>query len=147
MKEKITIECLKTYAPEVLEAFNKLLFQLNIDIPERSEKFIREVLQTPNNRIFVARNIDDKIIAMITLVMFQALSGKRATLEDIVVDKEYRGQGIGRKLLETALDFACQEDVSYVDLTSRPNRIEANNLYSSLGFEKRDTNVFRYIIR
>ena len=147
MKNEIVIEFLKTYTSEALEAFNRLLSQLNTDIPKLSEKYVLEILQSENTRIFVARNDDGMIIAMITLVMFKALSGKRAVLEDFVVDKDYRGQGLGKKLLHTTLSFAREENISYIDLTSRPSRIEANNLYSSLGFEKRGTNVYRYIIK
>lgn len=147
MKNEITIEPLKTYTPGVLEDFNNLLSQLDTNIPKLSEKYIREILQSTNACVFVVRNNSGMIIGMITLVVFKALSGKRATLEDVVVDKDYRRQGLGKKLLETALSFIRKENISYIDLTSRPSRIEANNLYVSLGFEKRDTSVYRYIIK
>lgn len=147
MKNEIAITYIKTYSQEVLEAFNKLLPQLSLDIPTCTEEFLRKVLEHSNVWVFVARNtIDKEIIGMVTLVMLQVMSGKRATLEDLVVDKDYRGQGIGRQLLEATLDFARKENMSYIDLTSRPSRIEANELYTSLGFKKRDTNVYRYII-
>lgn len=146
MKE-IIIESLKTYKPEVLEDFNNLLFQLNPDIVALSGKDVRTILNSNNIYIFVVRNEKGKIIGMATLVVFKVLSGKRAIIEDVVVDKDYRGQGLGKKLLQKMLSFAQSENVSYIDLTSKPSRVEANSLYLSLGFEKRDTNVYRYIIK
>lgn len=148
MKNEVTIECINTYSQQLLEACNKLLSQLNVDIPKRTEEFMRRLMQSSTAKVFVARDIDSgEIVAMTTLVIYQVLSGKRATIEDVVVDEEYRRKGIGKKLLEEVLAVAHKENVSYIDLTSRPSRIEANNLYQSLGFEKRDTNVYRYIIK
>lgn len=147
MKNEITIEFLKTYSPEVLENFNRLLSQLDSNIPKLEELYVREVLQTANTCIFVARKNNGVVVGMLTLIMFKALSSRRATMEDLVVDKDYRRQGLGTKLLETAISFARKKDIAYIDFTSRPSRIEANSLYLSLGFKKRDTNAYRYIIK
>ena len=56
----------------------------------------------------------------------------------------YRGQGIGRTLLQRIIDFAGSK-LSPIDLhlTSMPSRVEANALYQALGFEQRDTNVYK----
>jgi len=68
---------------------------------------------------------------------------KKGLLEEIVVDKDYRGKGIGRKLIETAIDLARGEKVTRLELTSHPKRIEANKFYEHIGFKKRDTNAYR----
>lgn len=80
----------------------------------------------------------------LTLVMFRIPTGLRARIEDVVVDEQYRGQGIGRALNQTALERAQAAGARSVDLTSSPEREAANRLYLSLGFERRDTNVYRY---
>lgn len=144
--EQVTIEQIKVYTPKIVEELNKLLFQLDSNIPKRKEEFVKLFLESPHTRVFVARNRDGVIIGITTLIIFQALSGKRATLEDLVVDKEYRGQGIGKNLLKTALEAASKENIVHVDWTSKPSRVEANKMYQSMGFEKRDTNVYRYRI-
>ena len=66
----------------------------------------------------------------------------------VIVDSSLRGQGLGRLLLEHVIDFARQE-LGNVDLhlTSRPERVAANELYRSLGFEKRETNAYVLRIR
>jgi len=80
----------------------------------------------------------------LVLVMFRIPTGLRARIEDVVVDETYRGFGIGRALNQAALKRAAAAGARSVDLTSSPSREAANQLYLSLGFEKRQTNVYRY---
>ena len=69
-------------------------------------------------------------------------------MEDVVVNSAFRGQHIGRKLMDFIIDFARRElgDVD-LHLTSRPQRVAANNLYRSVGFQQRETNVYNLEIR
>ncbi|KAF9121074.1 hypothetical protein BGW39_010860, partial [Mortierella sp. 14UC] len=70
-----------------------------------------------------------------------------AHIEDVVVDGTCRGRGLGKGLMRRALDDAVNvHECVMVDLTSNPNRIEARTLYQSLGFELRDTGVFRFTV-
>ena len=87
---------------------------------------------------------DGAIVGSLTLVLVRIPTGLRAIIEDVVVDEQCRGQGVGRALNEAALELARDAGAVTVDLTSRPSREAANRLYLSLGFEVRDTNVYRY---
>ena len=80
-----------------------------------------------------------------TLVVFRIPTGVRAWVEDVVVDKEARGKGIGEKLIRTSIERAKAEGAKTIDLTSRPSRVEAHRLYKRCGFEMRETCVFRRI--
>ncbi|MEA3292737.1 MAG: hypothetical protein U9Q71_10615 [Pseudomonadota bacterium] len=51
---------------------------------------------------------------------------------------------MGRKLTQAAIELAQAEGVKSIDLTSRPKRVVANGLYKSMGFVRRETNVYRY---
>lgn len=79
----------------------------------------------------------------LTLVLFRIPTGVRAWIEDVVVDESARGRGVGDVLSRTALETAAAAGARTVDLTSRPSRQAANRLYQRLGFERRDTNVYR----
>jgi len=79
-----------------------------------------------------------------TLAMFRIPTGLRAWIEDVVVDGDARGKGVGRILNERALEIATAAGATTVDLTSRPSREAANRLYQRIGFVARDTNVYRY---
>jgi ribosomal protein S18 acetylase RimI-like enzyme len=57
-----------------------------------------------------------------------------------------RAHGVGESLTAAALEIARREGAMTVDLTSRPSREDANRLYRRIGFEQRDTNVYRYTL-
>jgi ribosomal protein S18 acetylase RimI-like enzyme len=81
---------------------------------------------------------------MLTLAVFPIPTGVRAWIEDVVVDQSARGRGVGEALSRRALELAAQAGARTVELTSRPSREAANRLYRRLGFEARETNVYRY---
>lgn len=95
--------------------------------------------------LFVAR-VDGRIAGSLTLAMFRIPTGVRAWIEDVVVDESARGHGVGEALNRAALDHARANGAITVDLTSRPSREAANRLYKRMGFEQRDTNVYRYTL-
>jgi ribosomal protein S18 acetylase RimI-like enzyme len=94
--------------------------------------------------IAVDREADDRILGSLTLAWFRIPTGVRAWIEDVVVDEEARGHGVGELLNRAALDLARELGAKTVDLTSRPSREAANRLYQRIGFVARDTNVYRY---
>jgi ribosomal protein S18 acetylase RimI-like enzyme len=80
---------------------------------------------------------------MLTLAVFTVPTGVRAWIEDVVVDDGARGAGVASALVQSALEHADRQGARTVDLTSRPQREAANRLYVRLGFERRETNVYR----
>ena len=98
--------------------------------------------------MLVAR-VDGEIVGTLTLVIFPIPTGIRAWIEDVVVDetargKEYGGKRVGEALTREAIKIADQAGARTVDLTTRPARIAAGKLYERLGFEQRDSRVYRY---
>jgi ribosomal protein S18 acetylase RimI-like enzyme len=93
--------------------------------------------------LFVAR-VDGVIVGSLTLAFYRIPTGLKAWIEDVVVDDAARGHGVGRLLNEAALAEAESRGAKDVSLTSRPSREAANRLYQRIGFEARDTNVYRY---
>jgi ribosomal protein S18 acetylase RimI-like enzyme len=84
-----------------------------------------------------------RVVGMLTLVVFTLPTGVRAWIEDVVVDDASRGGGVASTLIRAAIERADAEGARTVDLTSRPQREAANRLYVRLGFEQRETNVYR----
>ena len=69
-------------------------------------------------------------------------------MEDVVVLSFYRGQGLGRMLMEYLISYARRELVKVdIYLTSRPVRVAANMMYKTLGFLQKETNVYKMTIR
>ena len=70
--------------------------------------------------------------------------GQEASIDDVVVGSGFRGQGIGRALMEEILGVAQRELApADLNLTSRLERVAANEYFRKLGFERRGTNVYR----
>ncbi|MYB10077.1 MAG: GNAT family N-acetyltransferase [Acidimicrobiia bacterium] len=128
---------------ELVEAFERLTPQLSSSNPPPSAAALGAIAASDATRLLVA-HADGDIVGSLTLVLVRIPTGLRAIIEDVVVDERSRGQGVGRTLNEAALEVARAAGAVTVDLTSRPSREAANRLYLSLGFEVRDTNVYRY---
>ena len=71
------------------------------------------------------------------------MSYRKAWIEDVVVDQNYRGKGYGKVMIDKVIALCRNKGNMTLMLTSRPSRIVANQLYQSLGFEKRETNVYK----
>lgn len=106
------------------------------------------LVEAPGTHLFAAVGDDGHIVGCATLCVFDTPTGRKACVEDVVVNSAFRGQHIGRKLMDFIIDFARRElgDVD-LHLTSRPQRVAANNLYRSVGFQQRETNVYNLEIR
>ena len=120
-----------------------LMKELNAELTVTPE-MQRRAVGAPGTRIFIAENDEKHIIGCATLCVFESPTGRKASVEDVVVLPAYRGQGIGRTLLQRIIDFA-KNKLAPIDLrlTSNPTRTEANAMYQALGFVQRDTNVYR----
>jgi len=130
---------------ELVAAFARLTPQLSSSSPAPGPDELAEIVSGPATVLFVARDIDSgDIVGTLTLALFRIPTGLRAWIEDVVVDESARGKGVGVALTETALERARREGARTVDLTSRPSRETANRLYRRVGFEERETNVYRY---
>jgi ribosomal protein S18 acetylase RimI-like enzyme len=130
---------------ELVAAFERLTPQLSSSSPAPGADQLAAIVASPATILFVARDIDSGgIVGSLTLALFRIPTGMRAWIEDVVVDETSRGKGVGAALNEAALDRARREGAKTVDLTSRPSRDAANRLYKRIGFEKRETNVYRY---
>jgi len=135
---------------EIVEANEHELQRVNNLIPQLSESadilsfddFTR-IVNSPSTHIYLAEE-NTQILGMLSLVIFPIPTGIRAWVEDVVVQQEARGMGIGRLLTLHAISESKRLGASKVDLTSRPGREAANKLYQSVGFQMRQTNVYRY---
>lgn len=129
---------------ELVAAFERLVPQLNSAAQLSPREQLEKVVSARNSSLLLARDDDDTIIGTLTLVWYDIPTARRIWIEDVVVDEAARGQGVGEKLVRAALERVKQLGGQQVDLTSRPMREAANRLYQRLGFERRETNYYRY---
>ena len=133
-------------AAELAAALERLVPQLSTSNSPPSLDEVRAMLASPAITQFVARDDDGTIVGVSTLAVFPIPTARRAWIEDVITDGDARGQGIGTSLTEAMIDRARELGCATVDLTSRPSREAANRLYRRIGFEVRDTNVYRFTL-
>jgi ribosomal protein S18 acetylase RimI-like enzyme len=138
----VVVEVAREATDELVSAFGRLLPQLSRSAKPLDHPAVTRMLTHDANTVFVAR-VDDTIVGVLTLVMVPIPSGLRARIEDVVVDESTRGLGVGAALTQAAIDLARSSEARTVDLTSRPDRDSAGRLYERLGFQVRDSRVYR----
>jgi ribosomal protein S18 acetylase RimI-like enzyme len=139
----VEVEVLSKVTDEVVEAFGRLLPQLSGSAPVLDQAALAAIVSAPAVSVLVARS-GETISGTLTLAIFPIPTGVRAWIEDVVVDDAARGQGVGAALTQEALRIARAAGARTVDLTSRPSRVAAGRLYERLGFQTRDTRMYRY---
>lgn len=132
----------KIWSEELSDAIARLLPQLSKNAVLPSQEELTKLLAEDNTHLIVAE-IDGVIAGMLSLVIVNIPTGGKAWIEDVVVDGQFRGQNIGARLVEFALNTAENLAVKKVYLTSNPSRKAAHALYKKCGFETYDTTVFR----
>lgn len=138
------IRQVKRYSGRVFRAVQRLLPQLDPSVEPIKKDHLKSLIRSKNSHLFLAVSDDKEIAGMLTAAVYLIPTGTKYWIEDVVVDEAYRGKGIGKELMVHAMEFAKSAGAKSVDLTSRPARVAANKLYKELGFELRETNVYRY---
>lgn len=89
--------------------------------------------------------VNDVVAGYLVLTrVLDLVKGRPYYLVDYVcVAKSYRNLGLGKLLMERVLEVARKDKALYVELTSRKDRVAAHHLYGKVGFEKRDSYIFR----
>lgn len=143
---KIFVETISKFSEDLTEAINRLVGQLVSVKSAVTEQEIKYMIE--NNSLFVARDSsDNKIVGMVTLIVYRLPSVLRGRLEEIVVDEKCRNMGIGKQLMEEAIKEARERGVEHIDLSSNPKRIGANEFYKKMGFQQRETNSYRLYLK
>jgi GNAT superfamily N-acetyltransferase len=101
--------------------------------PARSVRLFRRVVSDLAYDIYVAE-AGERIVGLVTVSYVRALSlgGQRARLEELVVAREHRGLGVGRKLLDLALRRAWKRGVRVIE--ARANDESSGRFLDHVGF-------------
>jgi ribosomal protein S18 acetylase RimI-like enzyme len=138
----ISVRVAASVDTDLVAAVTALLPQLSRSAPPPTHDQLARIVADPDTTLFVAED-DGRIVGTLTLAAFEIPTGRRAWIEDVVTDMAARGKGVASALVDAALAHAASLGTRTVDLTSRPDRADANRLYVRLGFEQRATNVYR----
>ena len=145
--QRVKVEIATSLTPAIVDAVQRLVPQLSRSNPPPTTAELGELVASPATDLFIALDDAGTIVGMATLVTFRIPTGRRAWIEDVVVDEAARGQGVGDALTRAMVDRSREFGAVTVDLTSRPAREPAHRLYQRAGFVRRDSNVYRFDLR
>jgi ribosomal protein S18 acetylase RimI-like enzyme len=106
---------------------------LNVEL---AKTFIAERINNQESVIFVAENSEKKLIGFCQIYpsFCSVAAAKIGVLYDLFVDPNVRKTGAGRMLMLAAHDYAAQNGMVRLDLTTAKNNHTAQSLYESLGW-------------
>lgn len=107
--------------------------------PADYASFLGTQLKDPDVAVLVADDKGDVIgyaYAAVEGYDYMALRGPAGVLHDIIVDPELRGRGVGRLLLDAALEFLRSRGVPRVVLSTAGRNGAAQRLFASMGFRR-----------
>jgi GNAT superfamily N-acetyltransferase len=133
---------IQTYSQEYHEAMQHFLDQLTTNPMTLTEDMCRQLFESENSHLFFLMK-DEQIAGMLTVGIYHSPTGGKAWIEDVVVDESFRGQGLSKLLVAHAIEFTKSMGIPSLMLTSNSKRIAANKLYQAMGFERKETNVYR----
>ena len=138
------IQVLQSYTQAQFEDLKQLLSDLS-DRVNFTQTDLMLVLKDSNCHLYVILD-SERIVRCATLCVFHSPTGTKASIEDVVVSSAYRGQHLGKQLMEYVLEQAKAYAPIELHLTSNPKRVAANKLYQSIGFQKKETNCYQMSI-
>ena len=139
------VEELLSYILSDIEDLDNLMHVLS-ETSFCNEALLRDAINDENTHVFVIR-VEGHIVGTATLCVMHTLEFKLAHVESVVVSPEYRGRSFGRELMQCIIDEAKRMDVKFLQLTSNPKRVSANNLYKMMGFTQYETNCYKLSIK
>jgi ribosomal protein S18 acetylase RimI-like enzyme len=126
-----------------LDAVGRLLYDFNREFdepaPRPAELAVRvgELLAGGDTGVMVAG--DDPVgLALMRFRLSLWGRGLECYLAELYVVPALRGQGIGRALMEAAMDLARARGADYMDLGTAETDVAARHLYESLGFDNHE---------
>lgn len=99
------------------------------------------------NSYYIVAILNNRIVGLLTSEIQVKLhrAKKQSFIEDLIVDKEYRRQGIGKALLHNAIDYAKESDCEVIELTSYIENESAHRFYEDSSFIKHSYKFKQYL--
>jgi ribosomal protein S18 acetylase RimI-like enzyme len=107
--------------------------------PHEYASFLGTQLDDPDVILLVAEH-DGQVIGYAYTAIegydYMSLRGPAAVLHDVIVGPEYRGRGVGRQLLDSAMSYLKSRNVPRVVLSTAERNESAQRLFQRLGFRR-----------
>ncbi len=120
-------------------------YQVKRDTESVLADHVRELLQ--RSCIFFVAEVSGRVVGFVSgyvVLRNPQLEIERiGKVDNIFVDGDYRGQGIGTRLLETLFDYFKRQGTEYTELSCDFANEKALHLYKKLGFKEQKVLMVR----
>ena len=126
------------------------LFELEKDFTADIDTQIRGlsmIISNPASIVLLAEDVNNsKTVGMCTMqiLVSTAQGSKSGHIEDVIITKERRGEGIGKLLLKAVIDIAKKEGCTRLQLSADNNNTPAHGFYKKLGWNQTNLSVWFY---
>ncbi len=96
-----------------------------------------EAIHADPNQLLAVAELDGTVVGTLQISFMPGLSRQgawRAEIESVRVSNQARGAGLGRRMMEWAIEQCRRRDCQIVQLTSDLKRVDAHRFYDQLGF-------------
>ena len=107
-------------------------------LPAEYREAFENINADPNQELIVVESEAAEIVGTLQLSLIQYLTyrgGIRAQIEAVRIRKDQRGHGIGKMMIEWAINRARERDAHLIQLTTDKKRPQALKFYEELGFK------------
>ena len=141
----VRIEPVTEATSEVYAAIARLLPQLNPRLTLPPFERLEAIVADPSVTLLIARD-GDEIVGTSTVIVYTTPFWIKARLDEVVVDEGARGKGVGAAPVAACIEIAREKGAQVAELQSGVLREAANRLYPRMGFERRESNLYRMIL-
>jgi GNAT superfamily N-acetyltransferase len=106
-------------------------------LPEHYYIAFSDIDNDKNNYLIVVEDNNKIIIGTLQLTIITYLTyqgGRRGQIEGVRIDEQYRGKGVGKFMIEWAINKSRETGCHLVQLTMDKKRFETIEFYKKLGF-------------
>ena len=141
MKQNFVIENASNQDIPALINLLGILFGIEADLQadaEKQKEGLSQLINHPENGVIkLAKNEKRKVIGMVSaqLVISTAQGSPSAWIEDMVIEEAYRGDGVGKALLDEALIWSKNKGATRAQLLVDTENTSALGYYAHLGWE------------
>jgi GNAT superfamily N-acetyltransferase len=141
------VEVVRDATDELQAALARLLPQLNPTLPAPDVARLQRLVADPAVTLLVAMD-GEEIVGTTTVIVYTTPFWIKARLDEVVVDANARGKGVGEALVKAALEIGREKGAQVAELQSGRGaaRKAAHRLYERLGFKIRDSDVMRIVL-
>ena len=107
-----------------------------------TEEDLAEKQAQPNAQLVMVRK-GDQLVGVAFTYIIDTLTRKALVFDEFIVDREFRGQGYGKQLMQRIEELARAERADCVECTVKNDNPKARHFYTRLGFKNRENQTLR----